>query len=231
MFKHKSAVAMLALLGAASWSWGDDVKPSSAAKAPHQWVSVDQDAWAVFLEAPEYHFAKARESLAAKDPRTAAAEIREGAMLLRFQAKRLDAAVSDLNTVAQEVSTGKVTSGDHLDAVLTNANKTLDYREPLVPYAEGTDQMFFDDSQYHITQAKTKLMSKDNAGAAAEIRKAIAFLKLEAAQSRRDVKSGFKSAINDLETLAKKAESGTEVAAKDLDQSFGKARKTISDKL
>jgi len=229
--RNKVSVAALAFIVAVMGSLAvadvmipnTEIKSAPAAKGSHQWVPVDQDVWAVFLEAPEYHFAKARESLANKDAKTAAAEIREGAKLLRFQAKRLDAAVGDLYTLAKQVSAGKVTAGDKMDTVLANANKALDYHEPLVPVAEGDDELLMESGQYHIAQAKTKLSAKDKSGAAAEIRKAIAFVKIEAAHTGHEVSGEMKSALDDMEALAKKAESGADVGTKELDQAFSRA--------
>lgn len=228
-----SLAFMLAVAG--PFAMGDMTSPPNEPKAapatmaPHQWIPVEQDVWAVFLEAPEYHFAKAREAATNKDNRTAAAEIREGAKLLRFQAKRLNAAVSDLDGLAKQVSNGKAT-GDQMDKVLVSASKTLDYKEPMVPFAEGEDQLFVESGGYHVKQAKTKLAAKDKSGAAVEIRKAIAFLKIEAAHTGHDITGDLKSALDDMEALAKKVESGTDIAAKDLDQAFARARKSLTSK-
>jgi hypothetical protein len=188
---------------------------------------VDQDVWTVFMEAPEYHFAKARESLANNDTHTTAAELREGAFFLRFQAERLDASVNDLFTLADQVNAGQVKPGAGLDDVLARADKSLDYRESLVPIVQGEDELLADSSNYHVVLAKKKIESSDRADAAREIRKAIAYVKLEAARAGRKVSGDLKSALDDMEKLSKKVESGTDVTAKDLDQAFAKARKAI----
>jgi len=224
MNQQKSAAAIVMLLSLSSWAWSADVKSVPDAKAPYQWVPVEQDVWGTFLEAPDYHFAKARESLANKDTRTAAAEIREGALLLRFQAKRLDASVSDLYALANQIDAGQVTASAKIDAVTARANQSLDYRQPLIPVAQGEEELFMEGSRYHEAQAKTKLKAKDRVGAAAEIHKAVAYVKLEAVRSGREVRGDLQSGVVEMETLAKKAESGTDVAEKSLDKTYAKVR-------
>jgi hypothetical protein len=228
MFQCKSALAIVILLSLSSWTWSADVKAAPDAQAPYQWVPVEQDTWGIFLEAPDYHFAKARDSLANKDTRTAAAEIREGALLLRFQAKRLDASVSDLYALANQIDAGHVTAGAKVDEVTARATQSLDYRQPLIPVAQGEEDLFMQGSRYHVAQAKTKLKAKDRVGVAAEIHKAVAYVKLEAARSGREVHGDLKSGVVEMEALAKKAESGTDVAEKDLDKAYAKVRRAFT---
>jgi hypothetical protein len=224
MNRHQSAVAMAFLLSLSSWTWATDVKDAPHAKTTYQWVPVEQDVWGIFLEAPDYHFAKARESLANKDARTASGEIREGALLLRFQAQRLEASVSDLYALANQIDAGKTTTAAKMDDVTRHASQSLDYRQPLVPVAQGDEDLFMESSQYHVTQAKTIFLAKDRNEAAAEIRKAVAYVKLEAARSGREVQGGLKSGVVEMEALAKKAESGMDVADQDLDKAYAKVR-------
>jgi hypothetical protein len=228
MNKQKSAAAIVVLLSLSSWTWSADVSSAPDAKAPYQWVPVEQDAWGIFLEAPDYHFAKARDSLAKKDTRTAAAEIREGALLLRFQAKRLDASVSDLYALANQIDTGQVTTGSKVDEVTSRASQSLDYRQPMIPVAQGEEDLFMEGSRYHVAQAKAKLKAKDRVGAAAEIRQAVAYVKLEAARSGREVHGDLQSGVVDMEALAKKAESGTDVAEKKLDKAYAEVRTALT---
>jgi hypothetical protein len=224
MNQHKSAVAIAFLLSLSSWTWATDVKDAPHANMTYQWVPVEQDVWGIFLEAPDYHFAKARESLANKDTRTSAGEIREGALLLRFQAKRLEASVSDLYALANQIDAGKATTAAKMDEVTTHASQSLDYRQPLVPVAQGDEELFMQSSQYHVAQAKAKLLAKDRKVAAAEIRKAVAYVKLEAARSGHEVRGRLQSGIAEMAALAKKAESGMDVVEQDLDTAYAKVR-------
>jgi len=158
-------------------------------------------------------------------------EIREGTKLLRFQAKRLDASVAELNALAGKVSSGKAVTAQEMDKVFAAAGKNLDYRQPQIPVVAGENEVFIESSQYHINQAKTKLAAKDQKGAAADIRKAVAYLKLEAAHAGRDLSGDYKSAVDEMETLAKNAESGVDVETAKLEQAFNRAVKDIKKHL
>ena len=229
MPQKKPVIAMVLLFSVASGAWADDVKPMPDARAYHQWVPVDQAVWTTFLQAPEYHFARARESLTSDDARTAGAEIRKGALLLRFQAKRLEASVSDLDQLADQVSAGAVRSGPEVDAVLARASRSLDYREPLIPLVQGESELFVESSRYHVAQAKSELASRDHNGAAVEIRRAIAYLRLEAVSSGHEASKDFQSAIGAIEALAEKAETGADVKTRKLGQAFTRAWSDLTE--
>jgi hypothetical protein len=75
----------------------------------------------------------------------------------------------------------------------------------------------------HFHKARENFLKKDFKGAASEIRKGAAFLRLEAARATKEGKVGLTASIAELERLANDVEKGTVTSAKTLDRAFAKA--------
>ena len=74
------------------------------------------------------------------------------------------------------------------------------------------------------------MQENDAAGAAGEIKRGAAFLKLKAAQAGHVAKTDLDAAGNDLKDLASKVESGTVKDVKELDQGIKKAVSGLTKK-
>jgi hypothetical protein len=107
----------------------------------------------------------------------------------------------------------------------------LDHRQAVIPVLSGAETLYIDEADYHLTQAKSRLKKKDNKAAAGDIRKAEAYLKLKAVHAGEKTKRELLASAAELEDLAKKAEVGTDSAAKDVDEAFKRAHKAVRSAL
>lgn len=87
---------------------------------------------------------------------------------------------------------------------------------------------FVDEPEGHLHQAHENFLKKDFKGAAAEIRKATNFLKLEAARATGEGKKTLATSIDELEKLASDVEKGTVKSANDLGKAFARAHHALA---
>lgn len=80
----------------------------------------------------------------------------------------------------------------------------------------------------HFHKARENFLKKDFKGAASEIRKGAAFLRLQAARATTEGKKGLIVSVADLEKLANDVEKGTVTSAKTLDRTFAKAHHALA---
>jgi hypothetical protein len=87
---------------------------------------------------------------------------------------------------------------------------------------------FVDEPSRHLGLARDRFMDKDYAKSAAEIRKSVAFMKLELAQATEAGRGGLADAIGRLEKLAASLESGTAPSSGDLDAALAQAEQALA---
>jgi hypothetical protein len=80
----------------------------------------------------------------------------------------------------------------------------------------------------HFHKARQSFLQKDYKTAAEEIRKGIAFLRLQAARATTEGKKGLIDSIAELEKLAGDVEKGTVTSAKTLNHAFAKAHYALA---
>jgi hypothetical protein len=80
-----------------------------------------------------------------------------------------------------------------------------------------------DEPQEHFQSARESFLKKDFQRAAEEIRKAAAFVKVEAGRAKDDGKQSLLTSVRDLDKLADEVERGTTSSVKQLDDAFGRA--------
>jgi hypothetical protein len=93
---------------------------------------------------------------------------------------------------------------------------------------EETLDVFADEPGHHFHQARENFLKKDMKGAASEIRKAVGFMKLEAARATGDGKKALTTSIDELEKLASDVEEGTVKSANDLGKAFARAHHALA---
>lgn len=195
------------------------------------WLPVDQDVWAVMMEAPQAHLLRAKEDVALNDFKGAAKEIRMANSYLFMRERMIGQSHQQLDGMANRIQSGKLVSPKDLDDAFSSAGRVLDYRMALVPVMSGADTLYRDEADYHLAQAKKHLNKKDNKSAAGDIRKAEAYLKLKAVHAGEKAKSDLSTSAAELEGLAGKVETGADLAAKDIEQAFDRAHKAVRSAL
>jgi hypothetical protein len=233
MFSIKSFFIAAVIFSAIIFSTSFAKEKSSADTSKTKsdlWVPVDESDWAVYMEAPDYHFALAKEYLQKGDYVKASSELKIGNSFLVFQKNRLSAASKQIEKLLKSIEAGKEKDINKLDAVTSNALKVIDHRYAEVPVEVGETSVFEEAYNYHFDKAKVKLLEKDSAGSASEIRKAASFLRLTAAHTGHMIKAEIDAAGSELKELASKVESGTVKDVKELDRVFQKAILAVSKK-
>ena len=88
--------------------------------------------------------------------------------------------------------------------------------------------VFVDEPGHHFHQARENFLKKDMKGAASEIRKAVGFMKLEAARATGDGKKALTTSIDELKKLASDVEKGTVKSSNDLGKAFARAHHALA---
>jgi hypothetical protein len=233
MFSIKSYfIAGLGLCAIIFSAYSVEQKPSVAAANAKSdlWVPIDEADWTVYMDAPNYHFALAKEYLQKGEYSKASTELRLGNSFLVFQKNRILAASHQIDELSNSISNGKDKDVNKLEAVTSNALNVINNKYAMVPAEIDATRVFEDAYQYHFDKAKSKLQENDRPGAASEIRKAVSFMKLKAAHMGHIAKADMDAAGNELRDLASKVESGTVKDVKELDKTFQKAMLVFSKK-
>lgn len=203
---------------------------STSTSSSDLWVPVQEDDWAIYMDAPAYHFALAKEYLKKGDNANAIAELKRGNSFVIFEQGRLAAASKQIENLSKNLAKGKDKDTAALDAVTSKVENVIDRKYAMLPIDIGANTVFEDAYRYHFDKAKSKLQEGDRAGAAFEIKRGAAFLRLKASLTKHVVKADLDEAGNDLKTLATKVESGAIKDVKELDHSFQKAIGVIEKK-
>jgi hypothetical protein len=196
-----------------------ETAPSAAevqAKSPEGWFVIEDTKYIPVLDELGRQMRDARQSFLNKLSNFAAWHVREGAAFLSRESDKVSgqdrehlfAAVEDLHSLAHGLDKGTVTSLNKLDSIFAEANRAdIEHRflvideEAWVPYVEQPDN--------HFRQARSDFLNKDYKAAAAEIRKGVAFVNLEAARATADGKAALHSSAKELDKLATGIEKGS----------------------
>lgn len=224
--KHLDSAIVLGLM------FGSVVAATAApASNSADYLPVDRDVWTILMAEPDAHLLSAKEDLAEKDTKGAAAEIRLAGTFLKIQEKRLAVSSEQLNELAKGIESNVVVSSKEVDDTFTAAISAIDHRQTMIPVMAGVDALYADEATYHLDHAKTRLNKKDNKAAAGDIRKAEAYLKLKAVHAGEKTKRELVASASELEVLAVKVESGAEIASKDVDDAFKRGYKAVRSEL
>lgn len=226
-----SALAIFTVaFSGSTFAW--DQKASGVASEPRSevWSPADESDWAVFMDAPSYHFNLAKEYLQKGEAAKAADELKLGNSFLTYQMNRISFAAKQIDKLAKAIKDGKETNIARVDSITTSAINIITFKYAMVPLEIESTPVFENGYKYHFEKAKEKLQENNPAMAAAEIRKAASFLRLRSAQLGIVAKDDLDSAKNKLKELADNVESGSVKSVKDLERDFQKAIAAISKK-
>ena len=190
---------------------------------PVKWVRVDQADWAVYMDAPAYHFSAAKQYLLIGDTVQAATELARGEAFLNFQKKRLSSAQEEIELLKKKVSTGNKTDTSAFNIAVSHALDVIDRKYTMVPMEIDGKVMSMGAPAYHMEKAKQTFKSDDRTVTADEIRRAAVFLRLKAAAMGVTPWSAVDSATIALQQLAMKVELGKVKNVKDLEEVFKSA--------
>jgi hypothetical protein len=211
MFSIKSwSIVAVSLSALVLSTCSSNQKPSTTpanTKPPSAAQTVEAD-WSIYMEAPDYHFTRARKYLENGDYSKAAAELKRGNSFLVFQKSRLSAASKQIEALSDGLSTGKNGNVARLDSITFDALNVLKNKFAMVPLEIVALSAFEEAYKYHYDQAKLKLHKKELADAAYEIRSAGSFLKLIKVSWPDTATAELYMAGNELQELAPKVETG-----------------------
>ncbi|MCA9944259.1 MAG: hypothetical protein KC449_12305 [Anaerolineales bacterium] len=159
---------------------------------------------------PMYHFEQASLNLSQGDAITAASRIRKGVAFLRLQAahatgqdkETLDAAIADLEQIANDLNAGTDVPQSLLDRAIAHTQYVL--------------------SRHYYES----LLNLDSTTAAVELQQAIDFLNQEASTARDPEK--LQTAVAQLQTLADKLNNGEDVTSTELDSAFAQTHYALA---
>ncbi|MBN1980199.1 MAG: hypothetical protein JW795_01625 [Chitinivibrionales bacterium] len=189
-----------------------------------RWVLIDESDWAVFKEAPSYHFNMAQYYLKDGNYAKAAEELRRGNSFLIFLRDRLSAASKAIDRLAENTASGKVKSMSNLAITTSVAVSTIDPRYTMVPVDVGDQAILNDSYWYHFNQSKIKFLENDRMGAAEEIRKGSSYFKFKAFYTYSQNAMEPRIIVVELSNLASKVEIGMIENVDEMDEVFNKAR-------
>jgi len=224
------ATACFSLLGFSVYSAEQKTPGANSNIKSDVVLPIDEVDWAVYMDAPNYHFALAKEYVQKGDFVKAASELKLGNSFLLFQKNRLTAASKEIDALSTKLATGKDKKISDIDFITANALNVINNKYSMAPVEVDATSVFEDAYKYHFDKAKTLLQGGDNAGAASEIKRGAAFLKLKASQTGRLAKTELDAVVNELNTFVSKVESGSVKDVKELEQELHKAISAISKK-
>lgn len=223
--KMKLAFSMLAVtmavllagVGIAGLQMKIEAAQPTPPQAPDGYVMVQEDVLYVLADAPGEHFHKARQSFLKKDFKTSAEEIRKSAAFLKLQAARateegkkgLDDSIAGLETLADDVEKGTVTSAKTLDQAFARAHQRL--------------------ARHHYLKAAEYKAKKDTKRVGHELKAATLHLENGLAWSGHETEAGMAAVLRGTADLAGKLVKGTggltEDAGKGIDAVGGEIAK------
>ena len=210
-------------------TFGAEQKTPSVVAEPRAevWAPVDESDWAVYMDAPAYHFNLAKEYLQKGDYSKASFELKRGNSFLIFQKNRISFAEKQIEELAGGLAAGKEKDIHRFDSLTSAALLIINQKFSMLPIEIEPKSVFEDEFKYHAEKAKSDLLENDRAKAASEIRKAASFLRLKAGQMRHVARAELDSAGSALKELASKVESGAVKDAKELEEVFQKAKSAV----
>lgn len=212
MFSIKLASIVAGSLSVFVLSTCSPDKKTSATPATTVKASIPQtdlSDWSVYMEAPAYHFARAKKYLENGDSLNAAAELKRGNTFLVFQTKRLSEESKEIEALSTALSTSNTGTVSKLDSITRTALDVIKNNFAVVPINIDALSVFEDAYKYHYDEAKTKLLKQEFVDAAYEIRRAGSFLRIVKISWPDTLKDALYVAGTELQELAPKVESGS----------------------
>lgn len=210
-------------------------KAEIQSKSPKEWYVVDDTQFIPVLDGLGEHLLAARNSFLKKDNKAAAMHVREGATFLTKEERKaregdrekLKVTVTDLNNLATTLEKGEVKDVKQIDTAYAKAHQT-DTERLWVIADEETWFPYVDEPDSHFRKAHDSFLKKDYKAAATEVRKAVAYLKLESGRGVADSQKALNASGQELETLAKDVEKGVVKDVKKLDDAFARADQALA---
>jgi hypothetical protein len=213
-------------------------------KSPEDWIVYDDIIYTPVADEVSRHLAAARKAFNAKDNKKAAAELRTVVAELNTQsntaaaidkaraiaennlaqdtAKSLRAAAMKVDAAAAALDAGTIRTEADLDKAIDRAARADIERRWMVSDVT-TWYPVSEEPQRHFTDAFAAYARKDYKAAAADIRKATSYLRLEAGRATGDAKQGLDSSVAQLDKLADSVEKGTMKDDQSMAHAFAKA--------
>jgi|GEM_PF-3287857 len=225
-------VGLTILCFAANASLAEKQKDSSS-QPEEGWLVIEEDTFIPVQDELARHLFWAKKSFLKGEYEFAAYAVRNGADALVRELplasqkgkEEIMGAVRDLIKLADNLDAGKVTKEKELDSVLKKALQADQEHLFLVISAqEWTPAKIARMKNLHLTRAKEHFIKGELKEAAKRIRKAIAYMELEAKKAPEEAKSAIRASIEELKKLAKEVEAGTVKVVEKLDKAFERAR-------
>jgi hypothetical protein len=213
-------------------------------RSPEIWIEYDDKTYTPVVDAVGRHLAAARQALREKDNKKAVAELRLVVAELNVQykaavemgkalagtedntaqgaAKRITAAAVKVDEVASALEAGKISTPADLDKAIDSASRADMDRRWLVSDVT-TWYPISAEPQHHFTHAIADYAKKDYTAAAADIRKAASYLRLEAGRAEGDSKQALDSSVAELDNLAVSVDHGAMSDEHSMSKAFARA--------
>ena len=224
-------------------------KAPIVAKSPTEWIQYDDLTMTPVIDDVSRHLAAVRTALAKKDSAKAAEAMHAAARALEVQGDRaakldrqrsaadLEAAkvvhakmvalTRQLDAAATQIKAGKLATTAALDKTIGKAQRADLERRWLVTDAT-TWYPVAEEPQRYFGAAVEAYAKRDYKAAAADVRKAASFVRLETARAAGDVRKGLDAANADLEKTAAALDKGALKAQKDMENSFARANHALA---
>ncbi len=202
----------------------------------NDWIVTEEDVWIPILDELGQHLQAAYQSFLKQDKQAAATQIRDASTFLKQELNRassegkprLEKSISDLEKLAREVESGKVTSIEQLYPVFVQAHNASIKNIWLMIDSQQQFSLF-DQLTQHWQLAHKYFLQEDNKAAASEIRQGTAFVFLEANRAKdNSLESAFLASTQDLKKLADEVEQGKVNEVKTLENAFAKGHLALA---
>ena len=225
-------------------------------KAPEDWIIYEDTTYTPVVDAVSRHLDAARKAFDAKDNKKAAAEMHAVADELKLQTarahkegrslinagkaimaadtkltqdtiKRMNASALKVSSAAEAIESGKITKRADLDKAIDKATRAdMEHRWLITDVAIWYP--ISEEPQRHFTDAVEAYAKKDYKAAAADIRKATSYLRLESGRAAGETKQELESSVVQLDTLAASVEKGAVKDAQSMAKVFAKANHALA---
>ena len=210
-------------------------KSEIASKIPEDWVVVQDRDYIPVIDDLSRKLQSARKAFLAKDPATAATDIRATADLLsketssasRKLKENIDVAMKQLSALAADLDSKKPVEAKRFDAVIASAHRA-DLDSDWLVVDETSWYPYVDEPDRHFQNAHQSFVAKNYDKAAEEIRKGEAFVKLEARRASGDAKHSLNSSAQELDQLAVDTKKGTVKSVREADNAFERADRALA---
>ncbi len=202
-------------------------KAEQPALWPDGWMVVSEDEWIPVMNAAGRELSAARQSFVANDLTGAREHVQAAAKAIRQEQgelktepqeesanKRLDDAAKQLGALAAKLDDKQQVTREEFERTFTSAYRT-NAQVDWLHLSTDTLVPLFEKPRTHFADALRKLADKDQAGAAAELRRGTAYLRLATESARKEDKTKLDDALGELRRLASRADKG-ELAEADL---------------